>query len=302
MKFRPARRQSSDESPISEREPRIARSSLIFLGLIVGIGLALYYAWVVEPVVYVKASPARFADRFKEEYIYLISQSYAADDNWGLAQDRLDALDDPNIRDTVEKQLESYLRSGESAHIMRNMALMAKKLGADSVAIGIFVPEAAESRTPTPTVPPTPVRTGPPTQTPIPTITSTSEPTPTPIPKYRLLSQEQVCDPDWPAPRVEVIVVDANLEPAPGVEVIVQWSEGTDHFFTGFQLDKGAEYGDFTMEPDFVYQVLLAEGSPIVDDLRIEECGLAQGGWPGGWRLTFQNTDVAQEDPNSSGN
>jgi hypothetical protein len=302
MKIRPARRQSSDDAPTSDREPRFAKSSLIFLGLIVGLGLALYYAWVVEPVVYVKASPSRFADKFKEEYIYLVSQSYAADDNWELAQDRLAALDDPNIRDTVEQQLEGHLRSGESAPIMRNMALLAKQLGADSVAIGIFVPEAAETRTPAPSVSPTPVRTRAPTQTIIPTITPTSEPTPTPIPKYRLLSQEQVCDPNWPAPRVEVIVLDANLEPAPGVEVIVQWSEGTDHFFTGFQLDKGAEYGDFAMEPDFVYQVLLAEGSPIIDDLRIEECGLAQGGWPGGWRLTFQNTDVPQEDPDSSGN
>lgn len=295
MKLRPTRQQRAETSNKSDHQPLLGRSSLIFIGVIFGLGIGIYYAWLVEPVIYVKASPARFDAGHQEEYIFLVSQSYAANGNWELAQDRLAALGDSNIKNTVDQQLEKYLRNGETSPVMRNMSLLAKRLGVSNVAIAIFVPEAAETSTATATLPPTPERTRPPTRTPVPTITSTSEPTATPIPKYRLLSQEQVCNPEFPAPRLEVIVVDPTLEPAAGIEVIVQWNEGTDHFFTGFQLEKGDGYGDFAMDPDVIYQVQLAEGSPVIDDLRIEQCGEAQGGLPGGWRLTFQNTDVPQD-------
>jgi hypothetical protein len=270
--------------------------------LVLGLIAALYYAWVLEPVVYVAASPARLNDRFKKEYLFLVSESYAADGNWSLAQERLAALDDPNIEMRVSQELESYLRRGESASRMRNLAVLAKQLGVDSVAIGIFVPQDAESNTPSPTLPATPERTRPPSRTPIATITSTPPPAPTAVPNYRMLSQEQICLDDVPAPRIEVEVVDAFLEPEAGVEVIIQWNEGVDHFFTGFQPEKGLGHGDFRMEPDVTYQVYLADGSPTIDDLRIETCLEREGGWPGGWRLTFQNSVVPADLPRESDN
>jgi hypothetical protein len=115
-----------------------------------------------------------------------------------------------------------------------------------------------------------------------------------------LLSQEQVCSPEFPVPSIEVEVVDAFLEPEPGVEAIVQWNEGVDHFFTGFQPERGLGFGDFTMDPDVSYQVFLEEGSPTVDDLRIETCLETEGGWAGGWRLTFQNTEIPRDFPGQS--
>jgi hypothetical protein len=106
------------------------------------------------------------------------------------------------------------------------------------------------------------------------------------------LGQERVCDETAPAPRIEVVVVDAFLEQLPGVEVIVQWNEGEDHFFTGFKPELGMGYGDFQMSPEVSYSVFLVEGSPTVSGLRIEDCEAGEGGLPGGWRLSFQNTDV----------
>ena len=199
-----------------------------------------------------------------------------------------------NRTDAYARQLEAYLRSGQTTDVMRNLSLLAERMGANSVAIDIFLPEVAATSTPPATLQPTPERTRSPSRTPIPTIAATSEPSPTPFPKYRLLSREQVCHPQYPVPRLEVEIVDSILEPTAGIEVIIQWNEGIDHFFTGFHSDRSPGYGDFEMKPDVVYQVQVADGSPVVDDLKIEECGEAQGGLAGGWRLTFQDTDVPQ--------
>jgi hypothetical protein len=106
------------------------------------------------------------------------------------------------------------------------------------------------------------------------------------------LSQERVCEPNEPAPRIEVEVMDAVLDPLPGVEVIITWEGGSDRFFTGFRPDQGPGYGDFTMAPDISYAVTLAQGSPTISGLRIEPCSESAGGLPGGWRLSFQNLEL----------
>jgi hypothetical protein len=93
---------------------------------------------------------------------------------------------------------------------------------------------------------------------------------------------------------IEVVVYDAFLEPISGIEILVSWEGGSDHFFTGYHPENGQGYGDFTMEPEFFYRVELADGSTAVDGLQIEDCGAEIGGFAGGWRLTYQNTDVQQ--------
>ena len=74
--------------------PRAAVASLILIGLILGVGAALYYAWILEPVVFTEASPARMSEASKAEYILLVSQSYAVDGDWEKVEERLAALDD----------------------------------------------------------------------------------------------------------------------------------------------------------------------------------------------------------------
>jgi hypothetical protein len=264
----------------------------------------LYYAWILEPVSYNAAGPGRLSDEYKEEYILLVSQSYATDGDWEKAQRRLDALDDPDITSTVTNQLEQYLRDGKPAHIMQQLAVVAGRLGSRSPAVAVFVPVSVEQVTMTParrSVLPTTTLLPTPTNTPRLTIVSdpspetTEKPSPTPIPVYRLLKQERICRRNVPLPLIEVIVFDAFLEPIPGVEVAVQWDGGSDHFFTGYHPEKGPGYGDFTMEPEVSYAVELAEGSTLARGLEIEACGAELGGLAGGWRLTFQNSDVGQE-------
>jgi hypothetical protein len=277
---------------------RISATSLLFVGLVIGLAGGLYYAWIVAPVVYVEAGPARFSPQHKVEYIYLVSQSYAIEGSWERAQERLAALDDPEIAQSVTTLLETYLRQQKPAAEIENLAKLAQQLGAQGPAVALFAPTPLSgAATSTPTAPPilpptaTATPTSLPTQTPLPTLTATSTPRPSATPRliYRLLSQQRVCRRDNAGPMIEVITQDALLEPLPGVEVLVGWDGGSDRFFTGFKPEQGPGYGDFTMRPDVSYTVRLADGSPEVSGLRSEPCS---NGADGGWELVFQNLTV----------
>jgi len=280
---------------------QISAVGLFLLGLIVGLGGALYYAWVVSPIVYVDASPARFSEKYKAEYIFLVSESYAANGDWEQASARLAALGDEALPDRVNAQLESYLRTQRPPADIEHLAQLAQKLGAEGTAVALFAPEAlTATETPAPVATeapsPTPTITAVPTNTPQPSPTAppTTTPTATPQPNYRLLSQERVCEGRTAVTRIEVETLDALLNQLPGVEIVVRWDGGEDHFFTGFKPETGAGYADFTMTPGVSYSVMLADGSPEISGLRLEPC---DSGLDGGWRLTFQNLRVALATP-----
>jgi hypothetical protein len=275
---------------------RLSVTSLLLLGVILGLAGGLYYAWIYAPVVFVDAGPARLSEKYKAEYIFLVSQSFASEGNRARTERRLAELDDPDIAQTLTNLLETYLREQRPADEVRNLAILAREFGADSAAVALFAPTplsggiATETPTATPissatpTATPTPL----PTLTPAPTLlpTSTSRPSPTSRLVFRLLAQQRVCSPQEDTPLIEVVTQDALLEPLPGVEVLVTWDGGSDHFFTGFKPERGPGYGDFAMSPDTSYTVVLAEGSPEVSGLRIAPC---ENGLNGGWSLTFQN-------------
>jgi hypothetical protein len=274
---------------------RVSATSLLLLGLVIGLAGGLYYAWIVAPVVYFDASPARFSQPYKEEYIYLVSQSFAVEGDWTRAQQRLAALDDPDVGQVVATLLEAYLREQKPAEDIENLAQLAQRLGAQGAAVALFAPTPLTgAATETPTALPlqlpsaTPTQTRQPTQTPLPTVEATTTPRPSPTQRlvYRLLSQRRVCRQASAAPLIQVITQDALLDLLPGVEVLVSWDGGSDRFYTGFKPERGAGYGDFTMQPDVSYTIRIAEGSPDVSGLRVEPCS---SGTEGGWELVFQN-------------
>jgi hypothetical protein len=283
--------------PLGRR--RTSAAGLLLIGLLVGLGVGLYYAWVLEPVAYIGAIPARLSGANQQEYIVLVSQSYAADQDWPRARQRLSLLDDDAIAQTVVGLLESFVRTGRPAPLIRNLANLARQLDADSPAVSLFAdappreatvePEPGASL---PIIPPTWTPTPLAPHTPTPAATPSPGPSPTAVPVYRLLSRERVCERSAAASRIEVVILDAALEPLPGVEVIVSWDGGSDNFFSGFQPEKGLGYADFEMSEGVVYSLFVAQGSSTVEDLRIVACDAGEGGLAGGWRLTFQNSNV----------
>lgn len=286
--------------------PPLPAATLLLLGLLVGLAGGLFYAWLLNPIVYINAKPAQMSDDYQEEYLFLVSQSYAYTGDWETADQRLAALEARNLPQRVALQFERYLREGKPAESVRNLANLTRMMGGENPALALFNPTPEPPvLTPTPTRPfatptatllPTPSLTPRPTQTIAPTITPlpTLVPTSTPRPDFRLLSQQRICHTDEPAPLIVVEVADANLEPLAGVEVVVEWADGQDRFFTGFRPDESPGYADFVMAPNVSYSVALAAGSPTIGGLRIEPC---TSGQPGGWELTFQDLRPATPTP-----
>lgn len=308
--FRSKRYQEVQERRRGEEPPRIAAASYVLVGLVLGLAGALLYAWVISPVVYTDASPARLNETSMQEYLRLVSQSYALTGDWEETQTRLAALEVPDAPQQVARLFEQSLREGRPAQEVRNLAVLTERLEGESAALSLFGPtpqpppvtptQAPIAPTASATLLPTASPTSQPTRTPAPTLTPSSTPqaTPTSEPDFRLLGQVRVCEEEIPVTRIEVMVLDRDDDPLPGVEVMVSWDGGSDRFFTGFRPDVNPGYGDFTMEEGVSYSVQLAEGSPVVSGLRIEPCSVVAGGLPGGWRLTFQ--DVRPEPPTST--
>lgn len=296
---------SSRYQEVKERrqngEPRISAASFLLLGLLLGLTGGLFYAWVLSPVIYIDANPSRLNDTYTDEYLFLVSQSYALTRDWETAQERVALLQLDDAPQRVASLFEQSLREGRPAPHVRNLAFFTQRMGGQSPALSLFGPtpqpppvtptQASVAATATATLLPTPSPTSPPTRTPPPTLTPsvTPQPTATPQPDFQLISQQRVCDPDGPATRIEVFTLDRDGAPLPGIEVIVSWDGGSDRFFTGFRPDVDPAYGDFSMRPETSYSVELAAGSTAISGLRVEPCTAAAGGHAGGWRLTFQN-------------
>ena len=102
--------------------PRMSGLSWLALGLGLGLVGGLLYAWLINPIVYVEASPARFNAAAQDEYIFLVSQSYAVSGDLARAQTRLAALDAPDAAARVELVLERFLREGRRAEHVASLA------------------------------------------------------------------------------------------------------------------------------------------------------------------------------------
>jgi len=123
------------------------------------------------------------------------------------------------------------------------------------------------------------------TPSPTPTETPTRTPTSTPAAPFVLRTTQRLCEQNQPGGLIQVIALDAAEAQIAGVEVIVTWDGGEDHFYTGLQPELGRGYADFDMAADVVYAVRLAEAGETARELSTFTCS---GGYPGSLRITFQ--------------
>lgn len=287
-------------------------------GFVLGVLLGLVFAWMVAPVEYVDTSPASLRENFKDQYRALIAAAYVANSDLARAQARLNLLDDADVARTLAEQAQRTLAEGGSPDAAQALALLALDLGR-----GPTPAVTGSPATPTSTLPPTPTHTATPTvATQLPTLTSTNEsqmtapappsgtvtqtpqstrtalptgaplatrtPTSTPAAPFVLQDSTFVCDPDLNQPLIQVVAEDSAGEQVPGVEIVVSWDGGEDHFFTGLKPEFGPGYADFTMDPEEVYTLRLADGGQPVPDLTAAECEAEDGSryW-GSWYLLF---------------
>lgn len=292
----------------------------LLTGFVLGAVLGLAYAWVWSPVEYVDTSPASLRADFKDQYRALIAAAYVANNDLARAQARLSLLDDPQIPRTLAEQAQRTLADGGSPEVAQALALLALDLGQGPTPVVTSPPATAvETMTPPTKVSPSPTftltapvtttvstpasATTPPasspitvtgtpqfTRTPLPTGTPLPTRTPTSTPGALFVLQERtfVCDQNVTGPLIQVLSEDAAGEQIPGVEAVVNWDGGEDHFFTGLKPELGLGYADFTMTPGVVYTLRLADGGQPITELTAAECEANDGSryW-GSWLLVF---------------
>jgi hypothetical protein len=93
------------------------------------------------------------------------------------------------------------------------------------------------------------------------------------------------------APLIQVEVSDAAEGGVAGVEIVVVWDAGQDHFFTGLKPELGQGYADFTMTEGVSYTLRLADSGQLVTDLSTHPCEQPDGiPYLGSWLIQFHQT------------
>ncbi len=252
----------------------------LVIGLLLGIAAGLYYAWVVNPVEYLETAPAALRDEYKADYYSLIALAYASTDDLERAQSRLAQIPDPDYASTLSQLAQIRLAAGRPEREVRALALLAAALG-ESPAPFATTPSTQGDSSPTPA---TATRTATITRLP-----RTNTPTATPGAPFEMVEKELVCNLDLKVPLIQIEVIDAAGQPVPGIEALVIWDEGEDHFFTGLKPELGIGYADFTMQVGVSYTLQLVDADIPVTGLFAEECAGEDGEtFPGSWLLTFQ--------------
>jgi hypothetical protein len=64
------------------------------LFVILGIGVGLFYGWVINPVKYVDTTPAKLRSDYQADYILMVAEAYQAEGDLDQAARRLAVLGD----------------------------------------------------------------------------------------------------------------------------------------------------------------------------------------------------------------
>ncbi|MGD8813461.1 MAG: hypothetical protein PVI78_03195, partial [Anaerolineales bacterium] len=244
--------------------------------------------WEIDPVEYVDTAPDSLRDDFKADYIALIAAAYASNRDLPRAQARLTLFSDDDPATILASLAQQRLAEGYPEDEARALALLASALGEQPTPF-IQTPGAIETALASHPSPSPAVQTPHPSSL-SPTISPEPSRTPTPgsTAPYELQSKEGICDPTLQRPMLQAVILDAQGAPVPGVEVIIVWDTGQDHFFTGLKPELGLGYGDFTMSTGVSYTLQIAGSSQWVTGLAAEACESdGSDRYWGSWLLTF---------------
>jgi hypothetical protein len=93
----------------------------------VGIGLGLFYGWVIDPVKYVDTTPDFLRRDYKSDYVLMVAEAYNSEHDIGLAQSRLALLGTKTPVDIVQQAVLFALEkdsNGKQHYIDADVSLM----------------------------------------------------------------------------------------------------------------------------------------------------------------------------------
>ena len=259
----------------------------LITGLVIGIAFGLLYAWVWQPVEHIDTLPYSMKSEYKDAYRALIAAAYVADGDLGRAEVRLALLGDEDPARSLEIQAQRLLSEDKNNKQARPLGILAVALGSEMEienvtslastpkATGTLKPDSKATATGTPTL--------------IPTMAVTRTPTATPGAAFVVRESLLVCEPELKdTSLIQVYIFNAANQPVPGMEIVVSWDGGEEHFFSGLKPEFGLGYADFEMQTGTVYNLQLASGGETAPGLTPTECQGEDGSvWFGSWRVNY---------------
>ncbi len=123
---------------------RLPTPFFILLGLVIGAGLGLAIGWVFWPTEFTDANPTVLQDRYRRDYVQLIADGYALDNNLGLAQQRIEDLGEDGPQYVLEVLIEMILRQ-EDENAVRRLTRLANDIGQYTPAMAPFLSATPEA-------------------------------------------------------------------------------------------------------------------------------------------------------------
>ncbi len=273
------------------RAPRPFSLVGIILGVILGIGGGLAYAWAINPVVEFNTEPWQLSEADKGHYVVAIMMAYAQDGDPVRAVERLVELrlgDDPiqAVADIAcDLATTGYVDSASGLQAIRNMMNFYTLQGRSGCA-DTLIPGADSQQTPLVVITlPSPTLVPPASKTPTPPAAGGATATPTPFvlvspqpqSDFIIASINTFCDTELSG-IIEVFVQDFGGDGLPGQAVRVRWDGGEDTFFTGLKPERGPAYADFEMEAGKGYIIEMpGRSDPSTQPLNAARCTTDSG-------------------------
>ena len=85
------------------------------IAIAIGIGLGLFYGWVISPVQFVDTTPASMRADYRADYVLMIAEAYDADRNTDQAMRRLAVFGSNSPADIAAQALQTGQTIGYSA-------------------------------------------------------------------------------------------------------------------------------------------------------------------------------------------
>lgn len=111
---------------------RVLTTAMAGVGIIVGLLAGLLVGWVLWPVQYTDTDIADLKPAYQDEYILMVSATYAINGDLEQAQARLARLNDPDPAKRVALLAESLIARGADPGDIENLVNLADALGAYS--------------------------------------------------------------------------------------------------------------------------------------------------------------------------
>ena len=116
------------------------------LGAIVGLGLGLYYGWIVRPSVQIAGEVQALRQDYKDDYLLMIAEAYSADGDLDRAQARLSAAGFSEPGPAVAALAERFIAAGREGADIRRLAALAGALGHTTPAIAPYLEGSERNR------------------------------------------------------------------------------------------------------------------------------------------------------------